>query len=76
MLRWFKSLNVSVASEHQQRSLAKGMIVGHNLKTERAPFSFSIDQNKAEIREAPFVCRHNMIAAIADIVEQHSRYSI
>ena len=75
LLRWFKSLNVTIASERQQRSLAKG-IVGDNLKAERAPFSFSTDRNKEEIREIPFVYRPNLIAAIADIVAQHERYKI
>ena len=53
-LRWFKSLKVSIACERQQRILAKG-IVGTNLIAERAPFTFSSERKKEEIRDVPFV---------------------
>ncbi len=72
MYRWFKSLNISIASEKQQRKLATG-IVGDNLVAERAPFTFSPDKSKEEIREVPFCYRPNFIAAIADTVERHER---
>lgn len=72
MYRWFKSLNVSIASERQQRKLVKG-IVDENFIAERAPFTFSSDKSKEEIREVPFCYRPNLIAAIADTVEKHER---
>ena len=72
MYRWFKSLNVSIASERQQRKLAKG-IVDENFIAERAPFIFS-HKSKEEIREVPFCYRPNLIAAIANTVEKHERY--
>ena len=65
---------MSIASERQQRKLARG-IVGDNLKAERAPFIFSTERNKEEVREVPFVYRPNLIAAIADLVEKHERYN-
>ena len=37
--RWFKSFNISIASERQQRKLAKEM-VGEKLVAERGAFSF------------------------------------
>jgi len=75
ILRWFKSLNVSIASERQQRKLAKEL-VGSNITAERAPFTFSSEKNKEEIREVPFVYRPNLIRAIADLVDKHERYQI
>ena len=63
---------MSITSEHKQRSLAKG-IVGENFKAERAPFSC----DKHEFQEVPFVYRpNNLIAAIADTVDQHEGYVI
>ena len=44
----------------------------NNNKAERAPFS----SDKDDIREVPFVFRPNLIAAIADTVDQHERYAI
>ena len=72
-LRWFKSLNVSIASERQQRTLTKG-IVGTNLIAERAPFTLSSERKKEEIQDVPFVYRPNLISAIADVVAKHERY--
>ena len=72
-LRWFKSLNVSITSERQQRTLAKG-IVGTNLIAERAPFMFSSERKKEEIQDIPFVYRLNLISAIADVVAKNERY--
>ena len=70
-LRWFKSLNVSIASERQQRRLAKG-IVGDNLVAERAPFTFSSDRSKEEIREVTSCYRPNLITAIVDTHESYN----
>ena len=41
--RWFKSLNVSIASERKQRTLAKE-ILGDNLVAEKGAFSFPVDK--------------------------------
>ena len=62
---------MSITSEHKQRSLAK-RIVGENFKAERAPFSC----DKHEFQVVPFVYRPNLIAAIADTVDQHEGYVI
>ena len=50
--------------------------MGDNLVAERAPFTFSSDRSKEEIREVPFCYRPNLIAAIADTVERHERYNM
>ena len=73
MYRWFKSLNVAVASERQQRKLAKE-IVDQTIVAECGAFTFSLERGRTEIREVPFVYRPNLIAAIADLVDQHHRY--
>ena len=73
MYRWFKSLNVAVASERQQRKLAKE-IVDQTIVAERGAFTFSLERGRTEIREVPFVYRPNLIAAIADLVDRHHRY--
>jgi len=68
-----KSLNVSIASECQQWTLAKE-IVGTNLIAERAPFTFSSEKNKEEIRDILFVYRPNLFCAIADVVDKCEMY--
>ena len=72
--RWFKSLNVSIASEGKQRELVKD-ILGDSLQlvAEKGAFTFTVDK-KEVIREVPFVYLPNFIAAVADIVAQHDRH--
>ena len=73
--RWFKSFNIVIASERQQRKLAKD-IIAEDLVAERGAFTFSLERGREEIREIPFVYRPNLIAAIADLVARHDRYKI
>lgn len=71
--RWFKTFHVSIASEKRQRKVAKEL-VGDNLVAERGAFIFE-EQGKEVVREVPFVYRPNLIAAIAEIVDKHERYT-
>ncbi len=68
--RWFKSLNITIPGEKQQRTMASS-IVGENLIAERGAFSFTRDNGGEEIRAAPFVYVPNLIAKVADIINQH-----
>ena len=69
--RWFKSLNVSIASENKQRKLAQS-IVGDDLIAEKGAFTVSVDKGE-EIREVPFAYYPNFISKVADIISQHER---
>ena len=71
--RWLKSLNISMASERQQRKLAKE-VVGGNIRAELAPFTFTIEKRRDEVREVPFVYRPNLMGAIGDLFAKHERY--
>lgn len=70
--RWFKTLNVHIASEAKQRRLAQN-IIGTDPVAERAAFTFKVDKHKEEIREVPFVYYPNLIAKVADVIHQHER---
>lgn len=71
--RWLKSLNISVASEVRQRSLATD-IVGDNLVAELGAFSFRGNGGGEEIKEVPFAYVPNLIRKASDLVEQHRGY--
>ena len=47
-------------------------IVGEILVAERGVFTFSLDKAE-EIRGIPFVYCPNLIAKVADIIQQHER---
>ena len=66
-----KGLNVTFASEKQQRILADG-IIGDNIAAEKGAFTFTVDKVQ-EIREVPFVYCPNLIAKVADTVNHHNR---
>ena len=69
--RWMKGLNVTFASEKQQRVLASS-IIGDNIVSEKGAFTFTVDKVQ-EIREVPFVYCPNLIAKVADTVHHHER---
>ncbi len=62
---------MSIASERQQRQLAKAK-TSENLVAERGAFTFSTDRGE-EIREVPFVYSPNLMIAIAELVDKHDR---
>ena len=69
-----KGLNVTFASEKQQRILADG-IIGDNISAEKGAFTFTVDTVQ-DIREVPFVYCPNLIAKVAkvaDTVNHHNR---
>jgi hypothetical protein len=65
-------LNVSIASERQQRKLAKE-IWGDSLVAEKGAFSFPADGGGEKIVAVPFVHFPNLIGTVADLVERHER---
>lgn len=71
--RWFKSLNVSIASEVKQRKMA-AEVIGQDPEAEMGAFTVTVDKGE-EIREVPFVYFPNLIAKISDTIQQHERYS-
>ena len=68
--RWLKTLNISLASEHKQRLLAR-TLCDENVQAEMSPFTSSLDGDGQQIREVPFVYVPNIIRKIADIIEHH-----
>ena len=72
LYRWFKSMDVHIASENKMRKLGKE-IVGENMIHENGAFTFPMDKGGEEIREVPFVYVPNLIAKVADVVHQNER---
>ena len=70
-IRWLKSLNVSIASEAQQRKMA-AEIIGQDPVAETGPFSVAVEKGE-EIKQVPFVYFPNLIAKIGDTIHQHER---
>lgn len=64
-------MNVSIASERQQRKLAKE-ILSDNLVAEKGAFTVPADEGVGgeKIVEVPFVYFPNFIATVADIVDR------
>lgn len=67
-------MSISIASERQQRSLAKS-IVGENIVAEMGAFTKKLDGGGEEICEVPFVYVPNLIAKVSDLVEKHRQYA-
>ncbi len=61
-----------MASELQQRELAK-TIIDQTIVAERGAFTFDVEKGRSEVREAQFVYRPNLIAAITDTVNRNHR---
>ena len=53
-IRWMKAWGVRIASERKQRALSKEL-VGNNLSSEAALFSFPMESCGEELRPAPLV---------------------
>ena len=70
--RWLKTLNISLASEHKQRALARS-IRDENVIAEMGPFTSSLDGGGEQIREVPFVYVPNLIRKVADIIHLHEQ---
>ena len=60
-----------VRTGNRQRKLAK-TITGDDLVAKKGAFTISTDKVE-EVREVPFVYHPNLIAKVADIVNQHER---
>lgn len=66
--------NVSLASEQKQRALAKETSGENNTVAEMLPFAFTASsKGPDEFREAPFIYVPNLVAKVADTLEQHHR---
>ena len=70
--RWLKTLNISLASEAKQRTLAKTLVDEDNLIVEEGAFTFS---KGLEIRSVPFTYVPSIIAKVADFIAAHERYA-
>ena len=67
-------MNISIASERKQPSLAKS-IVGENQVAEMGAFTKRLDGGGEEICEVPFVYIPNLIVKVSDLVEKHRQYA-
>ena len=70
-----KEWKISFGSEAKQRALSAELI-GPNLKSESAPFSFSLDNHGTEeIRKAAIVYVPNLVAKVIQLLDQNNRYT-
>ena len=72
-IRWMKAWGVSIASERKQRALSKEL-VGSNLASEAALFSFPMESCGEELRPAPLVYVPDLSGKIFQLLEQNDRY--
>ena len=72
-IRWMKAWGVSIASERKQRALSKEL-VGNNLASEAALFSFPMENCGEELRPAPLVYVPDLSGKIVQLLEQNDRY--
>ena len=68
-----KAWGVSIASERNQRALSKEL-VGSNLASEAAFFSFPMVSCGEELRPAPLVYVPDLSGKIFQLLEQNYRY--
>ena len=68
-----KAWGVSIASERKQRALSKEL-VGSNLASEAALFSFPMESCGEELRPAPLVYVPDLSGKIFQLLEQNDRY--
>lgn len=61
-----------MGSERKMRKVAKEM-VGDNLTSEAAPFTFALKSRGMEIRAAPYVYVPELAAKIEQLLEQNER---
>ena len=72
-LRWLKVFKISLGSERKQRIHAKGLL-GDNLTTEEAVFSFPLKSGGEELRAAPFVYVPDLVEKVTNILTENKRY--
>jgi hypothetical protein len=72
VLRWLKSLHISVGSEVKQRKLAKE-VLGDNMVAELGAFTCKREGGGELIREVPFAYVPNIIRRSTDLIEDHRR---
>lgn len=63
---------VSLGSEAKQRSLSKELI-GPNLQSETAAFTFGLDGGGEEIRKAPIAYVPDLVAKVKQLLDQNDR---
>ena len=73
MLRWLKSLHISVGSELKQRKLSTELL-GDNVRAELGAFTVKADGGGECIKQVPFVYVPNIIRKAPDVIEAHRRY--
>ena len=71
--RWLRASGITMGSERKMRTASKEM-VGTNLASEAAPFSFSLKSGGEEIRLAPLVYVPDLEAKVFELLEQNERY--
>ena len=72
--RWLKARGVSLPSEKRQRALSHE-ILGENLQSEAAPFSFPLKHGGEDLRPAPLVFVPDLPAMVFQHLEQNDRYT-
>ncbi len=70
--RWLKASGVTMGSERKMRKVATEM-VGTNLLSEAAPFSFSLKRGGEEIRAVPLVYVPDLGAKVFQLLEQNEK---
>ena len=69
---WLKAFNISMASEGQQRDLAKDLTGG--IVGEMVSFSFPNRQRGHVLQQAPYVWIQDLQQKIVDTLQYNSRY--
>ena len=73
MFRWLNASNVSMGSMRLMRKATKELL-GTNLTSEAAPFTFSLKSGGLEIRAAPYVYIPNLTEKIVQLLEKNESY--
>ena len=72
--RWLKERGLTLPSEKRQRALSHD-VLGDNLKSEAAPFSFPLKHGGEDLRPAPYVYVPDLPAMIFQHLDQNDRYT-
>ena len=72
--RWLKVRGVTLPSEKKLRALYRE-ILGGNLHSEAAPFSFALKHGGEDLRPAPLVFVPNLADMISQHLDQNDRYT-
>ena len=68
--RWFKAHGIVVPSEKRQSS----DLLGTNLTSESAPFSFPLKHGGEDFRPAPLISVPDLVEEIFHLLDQNDRY--